>query len=136
MNIPTTHEVIAHVAEHYNLPLASVLKVFRTPTHPATMRDDFAGRAMAALITNPASGAFTYETRARIAYLQADGMLQERTAPIGETRPRNPTPTAQSIWKQEDLRAAIDAVLASAGLLESRYMLADELVRAVEGFTK
>ncbi len=82
---PTIHDAVAHLADHYGMPKSEVLALLRVPVllrapvHPHGMRDEFAGRAMQAIVSTvphleqvrPADVAFE-------AYYYADAMMAER----------------------------------------------------------
>lgn len=78
---PTIHEVISHVAEHYGITKSEAMEIMRTPTHPKTMRDDFAKSAMQGLLSDLPKSMYGLNWESNVvsgAYRIADAMLQER----------------------------------------------------------
>ena len=72
---PSRTEVLDHIAAHFGIPRAEVLAMFKTPTHPADMRDTFAACAIPGLVRVPH---YSRSDVAGVAYQIADAMLQER----------------------------------------------------------
>lgn len=77
MTEPTLIEVTNHLREHYSLSMSELLKIMRTPMHPAGMRDEFAIAAMPHALDSCAP---SYDVAAEIAYKIADAMLEARNA--------------------------------------------------------
>lgn len=46
MSKPTAQDIIRLASLHYGLPMAEILEIVKTPTHPSTLRDEFAGKAL------------------------------------------------------------------------------------------
>jgi len=78
MITPTRLEVLDHVAAHFGMPRTAVLELFKTPTHPAAMRDELAAFAMQGILANPTTQGVSHATVAIAAYQQADAMLGAR----------------------------------------------------------
>ena len=80
MNKPTQLDMIRHLSEHYGLPFTQVAAAMKVPTHPGTMRDDFAAFAMSSLLRDPEID-MGCDNIACMAYNYADAMLAERIKP-------------------------------------------------------
>jgi len=78
MKTPTIYEVATHVAEHYGITKGQAFEIMRTPTHPAGLRDEFAGKAMQSYLTHPDVSEYSTREWAAEAYDMADAMLKER----------------------------------------------------------
>lgn len=81
---PDIHQVLGFISAEYCMTMAEVRELLRTPTHPATMRDEFAGLALSGLLAFPEdahapAGMTVHEYLAIMAYQYADAMLAERT---------------------------------------------------------
>lgn len=74
----TIHEVIALVAGHYGVTKTDAMEIMRTPTHPKTMRDDFAKSAMQGYLARNDSFYQNIDSVSSYAYKVADSMLKER----------------------------------------------------------
>lgn len=72
---PTVQEVRNHLREHYDLTAAELQELLRTPLHPGGLRDEFAGKAMQAIIS---LGVYSTSDCAEEAYLYAGAMLDVR----------------------------------------------------------
>ncbi len=73
---PTLSEAMEKIADHYGITVGEVLAALNGPTHPASLRDEFAGQAMQGLLAgemvrHPPSVAGE-------AYRIANAMLKER----------------------------------------------------------
>ena len=77
MSEPTRTEILDHVSAHFGISRIRVLEIFKTPTHPAEMKDTFAALAMQGMI---AKGEFVGNPQglSHCSYLIADQMLVER----------------------------------------------------------
>ena len=78
MTTPTVFEAIDHLAEHYGLTREQARNLIRTPLHPVTLRDQFAGQALSTAMANEELAVLTYAERAEFCYRQADAMLAAR----------------------------------------------------------
>lgn len=83
---PTAIDIARMASEHYGIPATEVLSIMKTPMSPASLRDEFAGRAMQTLLSTEytseqvSSEGWPREL-AHEAYWIADAMLTARTEP-------------------------------------------------------
>lgn len=77
MKTPTRTEVLDHVSAHFGMPRIAVLELFKTPTHPADMRDNAAIMALQGLLACGKSIGITGDVQTAFAY--ADKFMEERT---------------------------------------------------------
>lgn len=81
---PTIHEIINHVAEHYGITRTEANAIMRTPTHPATLRDDLAIAAIQGMLAHSTryrplnANTPWHEAMTNEAYQIADAALKER----------------------------------------------------------
>lgn len=84
---PNNLQMISHIAHHFGMPLSEVATVLKVPTHPASMRDEFAARAATGVFVSP----WDVKTIAARAYAVADAMLAART---GQAAPEPAAPSS------------------------------------------
>lgn len=85
MSKPAAQDIIRLASLHYGLPMAEILAIVKTPTHPSTLRDEFAGKALHVAWEAYDKG-YTGDPEdvtgsiAKHAYQIADAMLEARVA--------------------------------------------------------
>lgn len=73
----TPVDIARVAAAHYGVPTTEILSIMKTPTNPATLRDEFAGKAMQGIVADP-DLCMGVDKVAEWAYTQADAMLKAR----------------------------------------------------------
>lgn len=72
----TYKEIFEHARDHFGISLEQFKQIVKTPTHPGSMRDEFAAFALQGLLAKGSCD--TYLRAVQRSYEIADLMLQER----------------------------------------------------------